>query len=865
MGQTFDLDRVRDLRPRITSPDGHLLGEQRLQQALDAHLADPSGYSVMLVHGGPGTGRSAALRWLATRTQDGVEDLRQVMLHCGALGDPAGEDLVRLRAELEATPRPAGAILVFDDVDASLNTRGIRRLVGQIMKSLERPRLVLTSAAPLSGELAVPLREHVVGARRSTADEFRGYLHVVLAEHGHAPDIITDRATEALHALEGATTDFRAFLYFLEMLVGIHRQQRTAVSLTEIFHLLRNDDGIQAFPTFPTVHAPNGARTLAFRRKEKAEVLTELLIRAVGSAEDFALIAESRLEGFDGNRFRTRAAASYWDAVMGLCLTRSPLELVERLVGPKDVRRELERLNVEQSLVVADDDEPARRLVRAIGFTLTGPPIGLPQHVARLEEIAIELATAEELRSDHLQGIGLNLTRTVERFARDMLQFFGWYLNGSVGATVDAHNRRNAAGHSLRLDRLTLGDIVALLEQLDAPSDEVAASFAVSLLGRERLIGAQVIEALQRFTGLRNVLVHGADVGSRTSLAAQVRELHALALELFNAARPVFPVVVKVREVVFDEYSRMSFTATDSSGQPVQIALSEVEELTRIEVSRHYFLWPPGRVVVNPVLVPTSGPDSSALFTDGDAYDVSSSTQHRQGTSLVELAALRPDDRVLDVGCGNGTLSLELSRLALHGSVLGIDVSPEMVRTARRTASTAGAGNLNFEVRDLLEFRTDEPYTLVFANSTMHWILPPESAYRRLFDALAPGGRLAVNQGGHRCYEGLWGAAFSAIRTLGLDHAFVNWRYPAWYPRPEELTAVLERAGFVDVEVRSVESDGSEHPLLVEDFSQAGLLPFLRQVPERQRERLRNEYLRLARAPHVSTYTHRLYATAVRP
>jgi len=57
---------------------------------------------------------------------------------------------------------------------------------------------------------------------------------------------------------------------------------------------------------------------------------------------------------------------------------------------------------------------------------------------------------------------------------------------------------------------------------------------------------------------------------------------------------------------------------------------------------------------------------------------------------------------------------------------------------------------------------------------------------------------------------------------------------------------------------------GTEHPTLVRDFSEAGLLPYLHRLPEVHRDSFRAEWLREAQHRDLNLYTHRLYAVATR-
>ena len=55
----------------------------------------------------------------------------------------------------------------------------------------------------------------------------------------------------------------------------------------------------------------------------------------------------------------------------------------------------------------------------------------------------------------------------------------------------------------------------------------------------------------------------------------------------------------------------------------------------------------------------------------------------RYNVRLREAAGVRPDDRVLDIGCGTGLTTREAARSATSGSALGVDLSPQMLDRAR--------------------------------------------------------------------------------------------------------------------------------------------------------------------------------------
>ncbi|MFO0952663.1 MAG: methyltransferase domain-containing protein [Isosphaeraceae bacterium] len=96
----------------------------------------------------------------------------------------------------------------------------------------------------------------------------------------------------------------------------------------------------------------------------------------------------------------------------------------------------------------------------------------------------------------------------------------------------------------------------------------------------------------------------------------------------------------------------------------------------------------------------------------------------------------------LEVGSGKGEFSLRLA--GRSGRVLGLDLSPEMVRTASERAASAGCGHVSFEAGDFLEAEFEPGrFDAVVSIATLHHV-PLAPALQRLAGWLRPGGVLAV-------------------------------------------------------------------------------------------------------------------------
>jgi ubiquinone/menaquinone biosynthesis C-methylase UbiE len=114
---------------------------------------------------------------------------------------------------------------------------------------------------------------------------------------------------------------------------------------------------------------------------------------------------------------------------------------------------------------------------------------------------------------------------------------------------------------------------------------------------------------------------------------------------------------------------------------------------------------------------------------------------------VIELANVKPGDRVLDVGCGTGSLSLTAQSYAgPSGKVYGIDAAPEMIEVAKKKASRSGLGVV-FEVGliEKLAF-PDATFDVVISRLAMHHL--PDDLKRRglaeILRVLKPGGKFLI-------------------------------------------------------------------------------------------------------------------------
>jgi ubiquinone/menaquinone biosynthesis C-methylase UbiE len=133
-------------------------------------------------------------------------------------------------------------------------------------------------------------------------------------------------------------------------------------------------------------------------------------------------------------------------------------------------------------------------------------------------------------------------------------------------------------------------------------------------------------------------------------------------------------------------------------------------------------------------------------------------------TTMLEMAASVPGARVLDVACGTGLVTLRAAPLAgPKGSVVGADISEQMVAAARERAIAHGFGNVRFERMDAEELKfPDGSFDIVLCALGLMYVPDPLKAIREFHRVLRSGGRAAVAVWGERSKCG-WAEIFPIV------------------------------------------------------------------------------------------------------
>ena len=147
---------------------------------------------------------------------------------------------------------------------------------------------------------------------------------------------------------------------------------------------------------------------------------------------------------------------------------------------------------------------------------------------------------------------------------------------------------------------------------------------------------------------------------------------------------------------------------------------------------------------------PSNREQLQAWSGDEGAYWAAHAEQLDRGMAaydpaLLEAAHLHRTARVLDIGCGTGATSRAAARVAADGTVLGIDLSPQMIRVGREQAAREGLANVEHVQGDAqVHPFGDAAWDVAVSRAGVMFFGDQPAAFANIARALRPGGHLAL-------------------------------------------------------------------------------------------------------------------------
>ena len=220
------------------------------------------------------------------------------------------------------------------------------------------------------------------------------------------------------------------------------------------------------------------------------------------------------------------------------------------------------------------------------------------------------------------------------------------------------------------------------------------------------------------------------------------------------------------------------------------------------------------------------GEEGEHWVTEAERYDTMNAAF---GEAMLDAARLQAGERVLDVGCGNGTTTIQAAtRVQPGGAAIGVDLSSRMLTLARRRAAAAGAAGTSFlradaQVHDF----PDGEFDTVVSRFGLMFFDDPNAAFANLARALRPGGRITfVAWQGLARNEWILVPGAAAAAHVGMPEGIgPDAPGPYGLADPDRIRKILEGAGFAEVTIEDL-----TRPMRIgDDVDDA--LSFIRSIP----------------------------------
>lgn len=178
---------------------------------------------------------------------------------------------------------------------------------------------------------------------------------------------------------------------------------------------------------------------------------------------------------------------------------------------------------------------------------------------------------------------------------------------------------------------------------------------------------------------------------------------------------------------------------------------------------------------------------------------------------LFAAAAIGTEDRVLDIGCGNGETTRRAARLATEGAVVGIDLSPALLDQARAVAQREGLDNIRFDQGDAeIHPFPSGGFDVALSRGGVMYLADLMAAFANIGRALRPGGRLAFlcpqTVVGHEKFARAVAPVNDLIKAHAVAGGAAEHRPTMIEVSPARIETLLTVAGFAQVAHRTVDA-----------------------------------------------------------
>ena len=224
---------------------------------------------------------------------------------------------------------------------------------------------------------------------------------------------------------------------------------------------------------------------------------------------------------------------------------------------------------------------------------------------------------------------------------------------------------------------------------------------------------------------------------------------------------------------------------------------------------------------------------------DAEKYSEASPHQRRWGEKLIAEFDFTGDQRILDLGCGEGNLTARLAQLVPQGFIVGIDASESMVASAKKAHK---AENLRFDLVDINDVDFADEFDVVFSNATLHWVKDHNKLLANVYKSLKAGGIVRFNFAGDGNCSHLSKVLKQTMAEDKYAGYFASFDWPWYMPSVAEYEKTLKQFDFKQARVWPENADTyfPDADAMTKWIDQPSLVPFLKCITAADKQSFRD-------------------------
>jgi trans-aconitate methyltransferase len=228
---------------------------------------------------------------------------------------------------------------------------------------------------------------------------------------------------------------------------------------------------------------------------------------------------------------------------------------------------------------------------------------------------------------------------------------------------------------------------------------------------------------------------------------------------------------------------------------------------------------------------------------NGMKYRTAAVVQHDLGLRMINELPLQGNESILDLGCGDGSLSAKLAERVPEGNILAIDSSETMLSTAIELEKE----NLKFQLQDINTMHFDEKFDVIYSNATLHWIQDHNRLLKECYSALKPNGIIYWNFGSAGNVPNLTKAIHLPLNNPKYQKYFPDQYWPWFLYSLKQYQKLCKNYKFQELRIwtENIKHSFPNKESLIDWVDMPCLVPFLKYLPINDQKSFRDEVINL--------------------